>query len=59
MRYEYLDQNRKGDHICYISDLAKMRAHYPNWKITKDRVTTFQEIHEAWVQRAIHSTPAG
>jgi CDP-paratose 2-epimerase len=52
MRYEYVEQNRKGDHICYISDLTKMRAHYPNWNITKDLVTTFQEIHESWVQRA-------
>jgi CDP-paratose 2-epimerase len=52
MRYEYLDQNRKGDHICYISDLTKMRAHYPGWNITKDLVTTFQEIYESWVQRA-------
>jgi CDP-paratose 2-epimerase len=52
MRYEYLEQNRKGDHICYISDLTKMRAHYPSWKITKDLLTTFQEIHESWVRRA-------
>ena len=26
-------QNREGDHICYISDLGKMRAHYPGWDI--------------------------
>ena len=24
-----------GDHICYISDLSKMKAHYPGWTITK------------------------
>jgi len=24
-----------GDHICYYSDLNKMREHYPGWKITK------------------------
>ncbi|MBV8900425.1 MAG: NAD-dependent epimerase/dehydratase family protein, partial [Verrucomicrobia bacterium] len=49
MRYEYVDQNRKGDHICYISDLTKMRAHYPRWNITKNLLTTFQEVHESWV----------
>ncbi len=27
------DENRKGDHICYISDLAKLRRHYPDWKV--------------------------
>lgn len=27
------DENRKGDHICYISDLSKLRSHYPDWDI--------------------------
>src|SRR3984957_3691550 len=52
MSYEYVDQNRKGDHICYISDLSKMRAHYPEWSITKDLRTTFEEIFQAWQTRA-------
>jgi len=30
----YLDQNRVGDHICYISDLTKLKSHFPNWHIT-------------------------
>lgn len=51
MQYEYVDQNRKGDHICYISDLSKMRNHYPGWDITKDLIATFVEIHEAWIRR--------
>lgn len=44
MNYEYVDQNRKGDHICYISDLSKTKAHYPKWHITKDLQTIFKEI---------------
>jgi CDP-paratose 2-epimerase len=28
MQYEYVEKNREGDHICYISDLAKARSHY-------------------------------
>lgn len=51
MRYVYTDQNRIGDHMCYISDLGKMKAHFPEWNITKDLKTTFQEIHDAWVER--------
>jgi CDP-paratose 2-epimerase len=51
MRYEYVDQNREGDHICYISNLRKMKAHYPGWDITKDLQTTFAEIHESWIKR--------
>lgn len=27
------DDNRKGDHICYISDLSKLRRDYPEWDI--------------------------
>jgi len=51
MNYEYVDQNRSGDHICYISDLTKLKSHYPGWKITKSLRTTFEEIHQAWHRR--------
>lgn len=51
MKYEYVDQNRQGDHICYISNLTKMQANYPGWSITKGLKTTFLEIHDAWVRR--------
>ncbi|WP_231742015.1 NAD-dependent epimerase/dehydratase family protein [Stieleria varia] len=27
------DNNRKSDHICYISNLAKLRRDYPDWDI--------------------------
>jgi CDP-paratose 2-epimerase len=30
MRYSYNPANRMGDHICYISDLTKIRAHFLN-----------------------------
>ena len=46
--YQYLDDNRSGDHICYISNLAKMRAHYPNWDITVSLEETIRQIVEAW-----------
>jgi CDP-paratose 2-epimerase len=52
MSYEYIDQNRKGDHICYISDLSRMKADYPGWDITKDLKTTFVEIYHSWSSRA-------
>jgi CDP-paratose 2-epimerase len=47
MNYEYVDQNRAGDHICYISDLSKMKAHYPGWDITKTLDDVFREIYQA------------
>ena len=47
MRYDYVDKNRQGDHICYISDLTKMRTHYPSWDVTKTLDDIFREIYEA------------
>lgn len=31
----YVDEARKGDHICYISDLTKLRRDFPNWRLTR------------------------
>jgi CDP-paratose 2-epimerase len=52
MKWQYVDENRIGDHICYYSDLRKIREHYPSWSLTKPLVTIFEEIARAWVDRA-------
>ena len=44
MNYEYIDENRIGDHICYYSDLRKMREHYPEWDITVSLDQIFEDI---------------
>ena len=44
MRWEYRDEARKGDHICYISDLRKLRSHFPNWKLTYSLDRILEEI---------------
>ncbi|MEM0896054.1 MAG: NAD-dependent epimerase/dehydratase family protein [Verrucomicrobiota bacterium] len=49
--YEYVDKNREGDHICYYSDLRKMREHYPNWDITIPLKQIFEEIAASWEGR--------
>jgi CDP-paratose 2-epimerase len=51
MIYEYVEQNRSGDHICYISDLRKMKAHYPSWDLTRSLNNIFREIFDSWVTR--------
>ena len=51
MNYKYSEINRQGDHMCYISDLTKMRAHYPKWDITKTLQTTLFEIITSWEKR--------
>ena len=52
MIYEYVKENREGDHICYISDLTKMKSHYPSWSITKNLEATFEEIFQSWSSRS-------
>jgi len=44
---EYRDQPRAGDHICYISNLGKLRSHFPDWTITRSLDQTLREIVEA------------
>jgi CDP-paratose 2-epimerase len=50
-KYTYLDQNRAGDHICYYSDLRKMKSHYPQWSITKGLPQVISEIVRSWQKR--------
>jgi CDP-paratose 2-epimerase len=53
--YEYVDKNREGDHICYYSDLRKMKAHYPNWGITITLEETIGQIVDAWQKRKVQA----
>jgi CDP-paratose 2-epimerase len=50
-RYVYVDKARAGDHICYYSDLRKMKAHYPAWDITQSLSETIGQIVESWAVR--------
>jgi CDP-paratose 2-epimerase len=54
-KYTYVDQNRIGDHICYYSDLRKMRQHYPKWGITRTLSDVFREIVDSWHERLASS----
>jgi CDP-paratose 2-epimerase len=49
--WRYVDENRSGDHICYYSDLTKMKAHYAAWDITKPLDRIFDEIAASWQRR--------
>ena len=44
MNWRYLETNRIGDHIWYISDVNKFKSHYPNWNITYDINKILNEI---------------
>lgn len=44
INYVHSDQNRIGDHICYYSDLTKLKSHCPNWSITHTLDDIFEEF---------------
>lgn len=48
MHFEYVEKPRDGDHICYISNLDKLRTHYPQWAISKSLNDIFIEILQSW-----------
>ena len=50
-QYTYVEQNRLGDHICYYSDLAKIKSHYPRWSISVGLQETIRQIAAAWMDR--------
>jgi CDP-paratose 2-epimerase len=40
----YTDQHRVGDHICYYSDIAKLRSHFPGWELRYSLEDILQEM---------------
>jgi len=46
-KWTYKDENRKGDHICYISDLSKLKSHYPKWSLTKSLADIYNDLTSA------------
>ena len=43
----YVDDNRIGDHIWWISSVAKFQNHYPQWRYRYDLEAILHEIHDA------------
>lgn len=51
VQYTYQEQNRIGDHICYISDLRKLHNHFPAWRITRSLTSIIEEMVQAEILR--------
>jgi len=47
IHWVYQDQPRKGDHICYITNMRKFKSHYPNWTITRSLEDILKEMIDA------------
>jgi CDP-paratose 2-epimerase len=47
----YSEDNRRGDHIWWISDISRFQADYPNYHLTYDIATTLEDILAAGRRR--------
>jgi CDP-paratose 2-epimerase len=54
MNYRYTEDNRIGDHIWWISDVSKFKAHYPEWDWKYDLTDILVQISEATASRVTH-----
>ncbi len=45
--YEYIDENRIGDHLWWISDVSKFKSHYPSWNHKYSIEESIKQIYEA------------
>jgi CDP-paratose 2-epimerase len=51
MKWQYVKENRPGDHVCYYSDLRKLQSHFPAWQIRKSLNDIFIELARSWEAR--------
>ncbi len=49
LSWSYVEDNRIGDHIWWVSDVRKFQAHYPDWKYKFDLRAILEQIHQAVV----------
>jgi len=47
IRWTYEEQNRRGDHICYISNLKKLKSHLSGWTVTHSLEDILEEMIKA------------
>lgn len=51
MNYSYIEENRIGDHIWYISDVKKFQDHYPEWDYNYDLTSTLEQMYNSIKER--------
>jgi CDP-paratose 2-epimerase len=57
LNWRYVEEARKGDHICYISNMGKFKKDYPNWRITRSIDSILEEMTAS--HRDERASPAG
>jgi CDP-paratose 2-epimerase len=52
LQWEYIEEPRRGDHICYISDLRRVKSDYPEWDISRSLDDIFEDFARVTVATA-------
>ncbi len=47
----YVDDNRVGDHIWWVSSVEKFKSHYAHWTLTYNVPAILQEIYTAFIEK--------
>ena len=52
LKWTYVEENRIGDHIWYISGLEKMKSHFPDWKQKYNLEKLLEETYNSDISRS-------
>jgi CDP-paratose 2-epimerase len=55
LEWSYVDEPRRGDHLCYISNCSRLSSDYPSWEITIDLKEILAQLGELCAPRVIAS----
>jgi CDP-paratose 2-epimerase len=50
--WNYVDEPRLGDHICYLTDLRRLHGDFPEWSVTRSLEEILVELVKAEIRRA-------
>jgi CDP-paratose 2-epimerase len=51
LKWSYVEDNRIGDHIWWISDNSRFQSHYPRWSLKHNLQKILEQIYQANVDR--------
>jgi len=52
MNYKYVDENRSGDHIWWISDVWKFKSHYPQWEYKYNLEDILKQLYDSEIGKS-------
>ena len=51
INWSYVESERIGDHIWYVSDVRKFQSHFPGWRLEYDLHELLKDIYDGNVER--------